>query len=189
MFDLPDRFRRVQAGNERALADLIAEFTPRVRGYVRRQWPHHDAEEVVQEVWVRLWRRAADLGFDDRFRLEAWLLSTARYVALELWSHSHEADLPTDDRAACDPGVEEIDHRDDRRAVRRAMDRLGRDDQVLFYLACYLEWSHDQIVTSGLIEVRDAGQSRQRLFQARLRLIQELGRAAPQLAERLFGPA
>lgn len=53
--DLVERFRK---GDEAALAELMQLLTPRLIGYVRsKRLSREDAEEVVLEAFMKLWRR------------------------------------------------------------------------------------------------------------------------------------
>lgn len=44
---------------------------------------HAQSEDVVQEVFLRLWERCAD--YDDRFSLDAWLRRIATNRAIDHW--------------------------------------------------------------------------------------------------------
>jgi DNA-directed RNA polymerase specialized sigma24 family protein len=193
MNDLLDLFRRARAGDGRAFAALIDDRREAIANFAR--WclgqPESALDEIVQEVWIRFWRRIERLEFDAPRQLDAWLLSVCRYVVRERW-HSRttrpEAEpVSPDSLGELSGGAEGVDTRDDLRAVRRTIYLLPRDDQIVLYLVCYLGWSRDDVVASRLLDVRDAAQVGQRLFQARRRLCLELGESSPQLAGRLFG--
>lgn len=72
--------RRIQHGDEAALADLMAEHAGLLRNHLRRYVGPADAEDVLQEVWLRVWERAAQ--WDGRGRPLAWLLTIATNLAL-----------------------------------------------------------------------------------------------------------
>ncbi len=65
-----------RAGRQEAYADLLAAFGSRLYGYFyRATGSHHDAEDLLGELLLRLVKRLAD--YDDRGRFEPWLFSIA----------------------------------------------------------------------------------------------------------------
>jgi len=74
----------VQAGDDRAFAAIHARYEPRLTGFARRLLggAHHDAEEVVQDAFVRALHA---LRADDReMALKAWLFTIVRNRALDV---------------------------------------------------------------------------------------------------------
>ncbi|HEY0187787.1 MAG TPA: sigma-70 family RNA polymerase sigma factor [Cellulomonas sp.] len=68
-----------------AFADAYRLLAPQVRGYVRRQLPADQVDDVVSETFVVVWRRWADApaGPDE---LRPWVFGVARHKIL----HAHE---------------------------------------------------------------------------------------------------
>ncbi len=53
---------RCQAGDEDAFEELVARYHPRLHYYLRRILPPADhADDVLQEVWLAMFRRCRDL--------------------------------------------------------------------------------------------------------------------------------
>lgn len=75
-----DLIRRIQHGDEAALADLMAEHAGLLRVHLVRYVGATDADDMLQEVWLRVWERAHQ--WDGRGRLLAWVLAIATNVAL-----------------------------------------------------------------------------------------------------------
>ena len=77
--------RRLQAGDEKALAELYDRYTPLVYPVALRILRSAaDAEEVVQQSWLQVWKGAA--GYDARRgTVAAWLVTVARSRALDLY--------------------------------------------------------------------------------------------------------
>src|SRR5262245_12477326 len=75
--------RRIQAGDQRALAELYDRYTPLVYPVALRILRNAaDAEEVVQQSWLQIWKGAA--GYDARRgAVAAWLLTVVRSRALD----------------------------------------------------------------------------------------------------------
>jgi RNA polymerase sigma-70 factor (ECF subfamily) len=74
----------VRAGDDRAFDAIHARYEQRLLGYARQMLggAHHDAEEVVQDAFVRA---LAALRADDReMALKAWLYTIVRNRALDV---------------------------------------------------------------------------------------------------------
>jgi RNA polymerase sigma-70 factor (ECF subfamily) len=73
----------VRAGDDRAFAAIHARYEPRLTGFARTLLggAHHDAEEVVQDAFVRALNA---LRADEReMALKAWLFTIVRNRALD----------------------------------------------------------------------------------------------------------
>jgi RNA polymerase sigma-70 factor, ECF subfamily len=73
----------VRAGDDRAFAAIHARYAPRLTGFARGLLggAHHDAEEVVQDAFVRA-LHALRAG-DREMALKAWLFTIVRNRALD----------------------------------------------------------------------------------------------------------
>jgi RNA polymerase sigma factor (sigma-70 family) len=73
---LPEVIAQAQAGQARAFEALLEAYSSRLYGYfLRAVGNHHDAEDLLGEMAVRLVSRLAT--YDDRGRFEPWLLRLA----------------------------------------------------------------------------------------------------------------
>lgn len=72
--------RRIQVGDSGALGELMAVHGQALRVHLARYVPAADAEDLLQELWLRVWRRAGQ--WDGRGRPLAWLLAIATNLAL-----------------------------------------------------------------------------------------------------------
>lgn len=74
---------RVQAGDTRSLAELYDRYTPLLYPVALRilRSPA-DAEDVVQEAWLQVWKRSATYD-PARGAIVAWLLTVVRSRALD----------------------------------------------------------------------------------------------------------
>ncbi|MGE3165021.1 MAG: sigma-70 family RNA polymerase sigma factor [Planctomycetota bacterium] len=75
--------QRIGSGDERGFELLYDRHVDSVYGLILRIVKHRgDAEDVLQEVWIQVWRRAA--SFDpERGAVVAWLFTIARTRALD----------------------------------------------------------------------------------------------------------
>ena len=74
---------RLQAGDQRALGELYDRYTPLVYPVILRILRStSEAEDVLQEAWLQVWRRV--VTYDPRRgTVAAWLLTVARSRALD----------------------------------------------------------------------------------------------------------
>jgi RNA polymerase sigma factor (sigma-70 family) len=72
--------RRVQAGDAEALQCLFAAHESALRVHLQRYVAPADAEDLLQELRLRVWQRAAQ--WDGRGRPLAWMLAIATNLAL-----------------------------------------------------------------------------------------------------------
>ncbi len=73
---------RVRSGDEAAFATIVAEHTPGLMAHARRMvGGHHDAEDIVQDAFVRAHR--ALLADGREIALAAWLHTIVRNRALD----------------------------------------------------------------------------------------------------------
>jgi RNA polymerase sigma factor (sigma-70 family) len=92
------------------------EFVYYYRGYVyniaaRMGLKHHDAEEVVQDVMLKLWKKLPEFQYDaNKGRFRGWLCTVTANKVKVLWQHkSHDLDrLGEDEKAEMARYLEEI---------------------------------------------------------------------------------
>lgn len=72
--------RRVQQGNAGALSDLMVLYGAALRAHLGRYVSPADAEDLLQELWLRVWQRADQ--WEGRGRPLAWLLAIGTNLAL-----------------------------------------------------------------------------------------------------------
>ena len=69
------------AADDAAWSDLVGRYTSLLRGVTRRSGlPAEEADDVVQETWVRFFSSAGDIR--DPERVPGWLATTARRECL-----------------------------------------------------------------------------------------------------------
>jgi RNA polymerase sigma-70 factor (ECF subfamily) len=80
---LNDLVRRIAAADEAAISELWDRVAPRLRSLARRLvLDHHQADEVLSDVFVQIWRDAGQ--FDPaRSSAEAWMLMITRSRSLD----------------------------------------------------------------------------------------------------------
>ncbi len=126
--------RRLTAGDHLALGEVYDRYAGLVNGLALRILRNRtEAEDVVQEVFVQIWRQAG--RFDPaRGSPEAWICTMARTRALDrLRRRTSRREDPPD--AA--PGASEPPRTEQALAVRTALDTLSTDQRSALELAYY----------------------------------------------------
>jgi RNA polymerase sigma-70 factor (ECF subfamily) len=143
---------RIAAGEEAALQELHQRYAPLVFHVACRALDRAAAEEVTQDVFLAVWRKAAD--FDpERGTLKTWLLGIARNRILdELRARSRR---PVTDGfgledplafTAPDPLPDELAwHAFRRRAIAEALSALPEPQARALRLAFFAELSQERV--------------------------------------------
>ena len=165
--------RRLAAGDPQALGEFYDLYAGLVNGLALRILRDaSDAEDVVQEVFVQVWRQAS--RFDpDRGTPEAWLCTMARTRALDrLRRRTTRREEPEEAAPApsTPPGSAEAI------AVRKALDGLSVDQRRALELAYYEGLTQSEIA-ERLGE--PLGTVKTRIRTAMIRLREVLGPLPP----------
>jgi RNA polymerase sigma-70 factor (ECF subfamily) len=157
----------IAAGDRFAMQVLFQRHNVRVYRFVSRLTGNPAlAEEVVSEVFLNVWRRAAT--FDAKCQVSTWLLAIARHKAVSVLRRRLETDLDEEVAATiadpCDD-AETMLHRQDRsRIIRRCLAQLSPSHREIIDLVYYHEKSVDEVA-----RIVDAPKStvKTRMFYAR----------------------
>lgn len=161
---------RLKAGDQQAMKALFTAHHPRVYRFVLRIVQRPDvAEDVTAEVFVDMWRQAAD--FEGRSSVATWLLAIARNKALSALRKRREA--PLDDEfaqtiAADDDTPEVTAQKANKSEILRAcLRRLTVEQREVMELVYYQERSVGDV---GHILGIPENTVKTRMFHARKRL-------------------
>lgn len=79
------------------IGDIVAEYTPRLLGYIRSQVNNReDAEDILQEVFYQL-ARVSNNNATKIERVSSWLYRVARNSILNFWRKKREVSFDTED--------------------------------------------------------------------------------------------
>jgi RNA polymerase sigma-70 factor (ECF subfamily) len=145
--------RRVQAGDEAALAELYDRYTPLLYPVALRilRAPA-EAEDAVQEAWLQVWKRAQTYDA-RRGNVAAWLLTVARTRALDRYrslasrgraetkAHAEPAQAPN---APPDPATSAVQSELGKK-VRAALGRLQPQQRQVLEIAYFEGMSQTEI--------------------------------------------
>lgn len=160
-----DLLRQVARGDTKALATVLDRYTAAVTRYAwaitsRRM----DVEEVVQDTFLTLWRKADTVAGTES--LLPWLLVTCRHHALNLNRKNmrHVGDELPDDLAA---PADHDEARDRLRFVRAEIETLSETDRRVCELCLVDGRSYSE--AAELVGV-SVGAVKQRVLRSRTRL-------------------
>ena len=145
---------RFQAGDDLALRQAYDRYAGMVqRVGMLRLGNHHDAEELVQQVFVRAWKGRA--GFDPaRGSLGAWLLGIARRLIADRYAsldRDRKVIAAAESIAPPATDVKSVDRVVDRVVVGDEVNRLPDEQRMVLRLAFYGDLSHSEIAaTTGI---------------------------------------
>jgi RNA polymerase sigma-70 factor (ECF subfamily) len=149
-----DLIRRIRGADEEAFRDLFRRYAPTALALARRVLRQAFlAEEIVQEAFLSVWHNPR--GYDpERGSVRAWLMSMVHHRAVDLVRREE-----TQRRRAQEAGVEEpvpdpagtvvdlIGLREERAAVKQALDGLPPEQRQVIELMYYGGQSQSQIST------------------------------------------
>jgi RNA polymerase sigma-70 factor (ECF subfamily) len=119
---------RVARGEAGAVQALVEQYTPIVWSIARRQLGSQCAEDVVQEVFLALWKNAA--RFDPSLSSEAAFITTvARRRVVDQRrrvGRTPTEELPAEPRGEPDPGLALVDLGEEARAAETELAKLPR---------------------------------------------------------------
>jgi RNA polymerase sigma-70 factor (ECF subfamily) len=159
-------------GDREAYVQLFKFFAPRLKTFlIRRGLDSMQAEELVQDAMVLIWRRARSYD-PSRAGAATWIFTIARNLHIDAFRRNSRANSHTLDQ------VEEIDQTPDAEmlmmaeerdvTVRRALDGLSREQLVIVQSSFFDDKAHS-IIAHELGLPLGTVKSRMRLAFARLR--------------------
>ena len=136
---------RIAHGDERALEESYRLYGPMVRGYLRRFVPGDEADDLLQIVFLEVWRSRDRLDASRPF--EAWLFGIARKRAIDQLRRRHHEVVSVD--AIRELSGEDGDQFVERLAwaaeLRAALTQLSDDQQDVIELSYFGDLTQQQI--------------------------------------------
>lgn len=162
---------RAAAGDARAFEALYRTHLPRVHSLVRRMTAGRDADELTQDVFVRLWQKLGTFRGDSSFT--TWLHRLAVNVVIERFRTDQVRRgrmIDGEDIFEVLPGPAQT--RDLGMDFETALEKLPDGAREIFVLHDVEGYKHHEIAT--LLEI-SAGTSKAQLHRARMMLRKHLG--------------
>jgi RNA polymerase sigma-70 factor (ECF subfamily) len=156
-----------------AFEELYRAHRRHVLAYCLRRASETDAFEAADETFLVAWRRFDEIPPGNE---RAWLYGVAYHVLGNQYRSARRRRQlsgrlrEVTGTAPLGPEAQAV-VTDDQRNLRRAYERLSRDDQEVLRLSVWEELPHEQVAVALDCTT---GAARQRLHRARKRLAQEL---------------
>jgi len=166
--------RRIARGDKRAMQALFARHNVRVYRFIARIiGPTATAEDLVSEVFLDVWRKAAQ--FEGRAQASTWLLAIARFKALSQLRTRHADHLDDETAQAIEDPADDPEvacaKKDIGALLRRCLAQLSAAHREVIDLVYYHERSMEEV--AGILQIPEAT-VRTRMFYARKRLAELL---------------
>lgn len=139
----------IAARDKAAFGELFSRYAGRVKGFMIRSGASaQDADEIVQDVMVSVWRRA--MTFDPaRAAASTWIYAIARNRRIDLIRRGRRPEPdPQDPLFQPDPAPDELDRlsqNDAEARVREALASLPPEQRAVLVAAFYEGLSHSEI--------------------------------------------
>jgi RNA polymerase sigma factor (sigma-70 family) len=152
---------RLAGAHDDAFDDCYAEFGPILRRYLRGRVPDADIDDVVQVVFVEVWRFRS--RYDPSRSLEAWVLTIARRRAIDHLRARRGDTVPLEDASsmAGSDGRDIASRVERKRDMQVALARLPDLQREAIEMAYYADLTQREIadrldVPLGTIKARTA---------------------------------
>src|SRR5690348_14756574 len=148
-----DLMHDLAAGHQEALGPLYTRYAVRIFALASQSLDRAAAEEIVQDVFLAVWRRAGTFR-SDQGPFRPWVFQIAHYRVLnELRRRSRQPQLDADpegERLAAMPGSEPNPEdaavrAEDRGRLRKALEDLSPAQRDAVSLAFLEELSHSEV--------------------------------------------
>ena len=164
---------RSVSGDEVAFRELVRQFDPRLRYYVRKLVRDHDgADDIMQEVWIAIYRKLGGLKSPKAFTV--WAYRIARNFSLkELRRQTRHATVEFIDDESHEAPAERADDDGEERieVLNKALEMLKPAFREILTLRYLEEMSYEDISrVTGLSD----GTVKSRLHYARQALQREV---------------
>jgi RNA polymerase sigma-70 factor (ECF subfamily) len=138
---------RCQAGDGAAFEELVALYSPRLRYYARKLLRQVSVEDVLQEVWLDVYRTVPRLAHVAAFT--AWIYRIVRDHANRQLRKQNRAPRPlTEEQEIADPaqnGRGEEFTAEDAQRVHEALDELPPEQREVLVLRFLEEMTYEDI--------------------------------------------
>lgn len=177
--DWPALLARVASqGDKQAFREIYSYFGPRIKAYAINQGMNHQAEELVQEVMISVWRNA-DKYTSSLASASTWIFTIARNQRIDLLRKKNRtrAELAVDTEELWqipteDTTIRSIQAGSTEKSVRASIDTLP-EEQMIAVRKVYFEGKTHQEVAAELDVPLGTLKGRLRLSMKKLRVMLE----------------
>ena len=143
----PSVVARLAQGDEHALEECYRLYGPMVRGYLRHFVPTEEADDLLQIVFLEVWRCRDRV--DPSRPFEAWLFGIARKRAVDQLRRRHHEVVSVDAirELSGEDGDEFVERLAWAAQVRSALTQLSVDQQEVIELSYFGDLTQQQIAS------------------------------------------
>lgn len=136
---------RIAEGDLEAFQMFYDRYAGRVLAYVRQLSRHREgAEDVVQEVFVAVWRRAASFR-PERGDPAGWLYTVTRNKLVDLWRRQGETAVSLDEaKPASEPAAPAGERGDLRLTMHQALARVAPEQRRAIEMAYFGGFTYEE---------------------------------------------
>lgn len=144
-----DLYHRVEQGDKQALETLYNRYEKLLFSFAYRMTGQKElAEEVVQEVFIKIWTKKGMYN-QEKGKFSSWLLTIARNTSIDLLRKKRETTYSIEERDSIhseDPSIEDmVEWKEKGRDIRRAVRDLNKDQQEIVELFYFKGWAQAKI--------------------------------------------
>ncbi|MDF1662037.1 MAG: sigma-70 family RNA polymerase sigma factor [Planctomycetota bacterium] len=162
--------KRCQNGDAKAFNDLYNKYSGKIAGFARKYLgDEHHADDIVQDVFMQVYRKLANFRGDARF--STWLFRVSinacksKRLSLDRQKRIQDEKVATKILKTLPPGpVEEIDQDELRLEIQQSLRDLSREQQRILLMKTVQKLSYMEI---GRVTNQSENQVRGKLYRAR----------------------
>lgn len=160
----------VKGGSRDAFEELYALFRKPLANFLHRLcWNPQLVDDLVQEVFLRVWRAAP--SYEPKAKVSTWIFHIAHNLWINQSTKRREQPLEGTDAPVESAPEEGLERRELRDAVRRAVEALPAGEREVLILAEYNGFRYPEI--SEILGI-PVGTVKSRMFSALRRLRENL---------------
>ena len=161
---------RCKSGQREAFEELFALYQPRLKYYIRRLNSNSETEDILQDIWIKVFRKIRKLKENSSFPI--WLFSIARNEVFErLRKNKKFFELPQEQELT---EYVDDDHEfsaEDAEHLHNALNKIQPYHREVLTLSFIEQMTYEQI---GQVIGCSIGTVRSRIFYAKQSLRKEM---------------
>ncbi len=146
-------------GNRAAFAEVFGKYYPGVLNFFwRLVWDHAKAQELAQDVFLKLWRKRRSYRGTGKFSTylfqiakNHWVNHLRRKKRYQQFIDTKKEELKREDWDSVPGPDEEVEEREIEEVVRKAIDSLPESLRVPFILSRYNNFKYKDI--AGILKI------------------------------------
>lgn len=156
--DIPSLVKSLRHGDEKAFCLLFQRFGPKVYGTARRMFlSHEDAEELVQEVFLKIWKKRELLK--DNLSFQAYLITIMKSLVYKKARRqsrffAFQRSVSDSEYSVTNEGEKNLESEDFYKYSKKVIDELPKGQKQVFELRYLNHQSADEIAEKLSISKR-----------------------------------